>query len=336
MAPPWKKSSIRQATKKRPSQPTNWTPRDDFILIYAAQQRTRSLDHVAGRMKFSRHFTERDIKRRWRTLLFDSTSAIDASKKVTPVQSQYTGVAAWTQSEDQILTALHIPSTAVLSDTHFQYILDLHRTQFHYSRTARELALRYHHIFGASLRGTRDLVADGGTDFYTLESQVFSLKGEKNGSKETLDGEELATTCYAEVEQSQQNDMLIMETVHQLENDKRDTKFLALLRGIMLRHPMKTKEIVLGRGTPSNRVDVNLCAESSTSKISRRQAIIKLKCDGEFYICNIGKCVIFINGHPVFTGRKKRLCDDCLIEISSLRFVFESKPFWKKIKSQLF
>jgi len=64
---------------------------------------------------------------------------------------------------------------------------------------------------------------------------------------------------------------------------------------------------------------------------------LKLKRDGEFYLKNVGKREIYINGKPVESGEKRRLIDNCLIEICELRFIFEiNKSLWNKIRKQLF
>jgi hypothetical protein len=78
-------------------------------------------------------------------------------------------------------------------------------------------------------------------------------------------------------------------------------------------------------------VDVDLLSEApGDTKISRKQvfvfvlqshyfqAFIKLKSNGFFYIKNIGKAGVFVNGKPVETGKKKRLTDCCLVEVGRI------------------
>lgn len=69
-------------------------------------------------------------------------------------------------------------------------------------------------------------------------------------------------------------------------------------------------------------MDVDLKLEGPAWKISRRQGIIKLRNSGEFYIANEGKRCIFVNGKPVRCGNKVRLCNNSVLEIAGLKFVF--------------
>lgn len=54
------------------------------------------------------------------------------------------------------------------------------------------------------------------------------------------------------------------------ERDK-DPRVMAVIRGRKLRYAMKTKEVLLGRETVANVVDVNLLEEAYNTKISRKQ-----------------------------------------------------------------
>lgn len=47
------------------------------------------------------------------------------------------------------------------------------------------------------------------------------------------------------------------------------------------------------------------------------KAIIKLKSDGEFYLKNIGKSLVFVNGKPITTGYMKRVDNNSLIEVGN-------------------
>jgi hypothetical protein len=48
------------------------------------------------------------------------------------------------------------------------------------------------------------------------------------------------------------------------------------------------------------------------------QAVIKLKRDGEFYVHNIGRATMFVNGRPVLTGKRMHLTHCCLVEVRPL------------------
>lgn len=67
---------------------------------------------------------------------------------------------------------------------------------------------------------------------------------------------------------------------------------------------------------------MDLSLEGPAWKISRKQGVIKLKNNGDFFIANEGRRPIYIDGRPVLCGSKWRLSNNSVVEIASLRFVF--------------
>ena len=57
-----------------------------------------------------------------------------------------------------------------------------------------------------------------------------------------------------------------------------------LLRGRLVRYLIRSREIAVGRGAQEQTVDEDLPLEGPASKVSRRQAFIKLINSGEFYL----------------------------------------------------
>ncbi|KAI3451023.1 hypothetical protein Pfo_007688 [Paulownia fortunei] len=98
---------------------------------------------------------------------------------------------------------------------------------------------------------------------------------------------------------------------------------LAILYGRHLRHYMRKPEVLLGRSTDDVDVDIDLRKEGRANKISRRQAIIKMEADGSFFLKNLGKSSVSVNGMTVATGQLLNLSSSCLIEIKGMSFVFE-------------
>lgn len=97
----------------------------------------------------------------------------------------------------------------------------------------------------------------------------------------------------------------------------------AILYGRHLKYFIKKNEVSIGRETLENIVDIDLSKEGRANKVSRRQAAIKLKEDGLFYLENYGKHVISVNSHNIASGQCIRLSSNCLIEIGGMRFIFE-------------
>ena len=74
-------------------------------------------------------------------------------------------------------------------------------------------------------------------------------------------------------------------------------------------------QITVGRSTADNHVDVDLSLEGPAWKISRRQAVIKLRSDGEYCVINEGRRPLYIDGKPVVLGTKARLHHNSTFEV---------------------
>ncbi|KAL8123240.1 uncharacterized protein LOC141717409 isoform X2 [Apium graveolens] len=98
---------------------------------------------------------------------------------------------------------------------------------------------------------------------------------------------------------------------------------LAFLYGRHLKHYIKKPEVLLGRSTNDVDVDIDLRKEGRANKISRRQATIKMETNGSFFLKNLGKSSISVNGKAVASEQSMRLSSSCLIEIKGMSFIFE-------------
>ena len=78
--------------------------------------------------------------------------------------------------------------------------------------------------------------------------------------------------------------------------------------------------------TDDQKVDVDLTEEGNASKVSRQQAFIKLRWNGEFVLRNVGKRNIMINNVAVESGRRAALAPHSLIEVGGLRLMFLPNP----------
>uniref|UniRef100_A0A1J3IGP9 Microspherule protein 1 n=1 Tax=Noccaea caerulescens TaxID=107243 RepID=A0A1J3IGP9_NOCCA len=98
----------------------------------------------------------------------------------------------------------------------------------------------------------------------------------------------------------------------------------AVLYGRYSKHYIKKPEVLVGRSTEDLSVDIDLGREKRGSKISRRQAIIRLGDDGSFHMKNLGKYSISVNEKEVDPGQTLILKSDCLVEIRGMPFIFET------------
>uniref|UniRef100_A0A6M2EXP5 FHA domain-containing protein n=1 Tax=Populus davidiana TaxID=266767 RepID=A0A6M2EXP5_9ROSI len=108
---------------------------------------------------------------------------------------------------------------------------------------------------------------------------------------------------------------------------------LAVLYGRHLKHYIKDTEVMLGRATEDMDVDIDLGREGPANKISRRQALIKMEGDGSFFLKNLGKNPMFLNGKELASGQSMGLRSSSLIEIREMAFVFEVNS--KSVKRHL-
>ncbi|KAJ0255336.1 Forkhead-associated [Hirschfeldia incana] len=107
----------------------------------------------------------------------------------------------------------------------------------------------------------------------------------------------------------------------------------AVLYGRYSKHYIKKPEVLVGRSTEDLSVDIDLGREKRGSKISRRQAIIRLGDDGSFHMKNLGKYAISVNEKEVDPGQSIILKSDCLLEIRGMPFIFETNQ--KRMKEYL-
>lgn len=118
-------------------------------------------------------------------------------------------------------------------------------------------------------------------------------------------------------------------------------------------------QVLLGRMTLDNVVDIDLGKEGRANKVSRRQvrslfdyvsccdqagssrlskhlkwlcfqATIRLKEDGVFYLKNLGRRDLSVNNIPIASGQHAMLGSNCLIEVSACFELIDNKqPFFK-------
>ncbi|ESW28094.1 hypothetical protein PHAVU_003G258600 [Phaseolus vulgaris] len=101
---------------------------------------------------------------------------------------------------------------------------------------------------------------------------------------------------------------------------------LAIVYGRILKEYIRKSKVILGRATNDVHVDIDLGkeGEEAATKISRRQALIKLDADGSFILKNLGKRSIFLNGKEIATGQARGLGASSVIEIRGISLIFET------------
>ncbi|XP_071822195.1 microspherule protein 1-like isoform X1 [Apostichopus japonicus] len=329
-------SSSKRSKKSRSSAPSikelgRWRPEDDLALISAVQQ-TNDLEAVYQGVKFSKHFSMREVEERWYSLLYDqtvSTLAQQAMRTLHPdIKTQVLAKALFSEDEEKLLAKIGTGSQPTLKT--FQDLITKNVTIFHPSRTAKSL-----HSYWLLMKQYH-LLPDQSVQPMPKGDQVLKF----SDAEDLLEDNQLQDPRDDILEQElDQFDRRQKRQIQQLENEipkwtvmvenvtgvaapEFDGQTLAVLRGRLVRYLMRSKEITLGRTSKDNSIDVDLSLEGPASKVSRKQGLIKLKNNGDFYIANEGKRPIYIEGKPVMNNQRCKLNNNAVVEIAGLRFIF--------------
>lgn len=308
-----------------------WKPIDDLALIIGIQQ-TNDLRMVHRGTKFSCKFTVQEMQSRWYSLLYEepiSRIAVAAMRNLHPelvesVQSK----ALYTTHEEDLLGTIKSTDNPTLET--FQELLDKNASIFYPARTAKSLYNHWQLMKQYCLlpdQTVKPLANDDLLSFSDAEDTIID--------SELIDHKDEALEIELALA-----DRRNKREIRQLENEltrwavlvdsltgigftpEFDNQTLAVLRGRLVRYLMRSKEITFGRNSKDITVDVDLTLEGPAYKISRKQGTIKLRSNGDFFISNEGKRPLYIDGVPLLQGNKSRLNNNCVVEISGLRFVF--------------
>uniref|UniRef100_A0A8C6SC60 Microspherule protein 1 n=1 Tax=Neogobius melanostomus TaxID=47308 RepID=A0A8C6SC60_9GOBI len=295
-----------------------WKPTDDLLLINAVLQ-TTDLTSVHLGVKFSCRFTLREIKERWYSLLYDpviSKLAWQAMRQLHPeaiaaIQSK----ALFSQNEEALLSKIGSTSQPKLDV--FQDVLNKHPGVFHPSRTPKSLLVHWQLLKQYYLLDDQSVQplpkGDQILNFSDAEQMIDDAKL-KESRDDVLENELMVSDRHQkreirQLEQELPRWQVLVDNITGMSMPDFDNQTLAALRGRMVRYLMRSREITLGRATKDKQIDVDLSLEGPAWKISRKQGIIKLKNNGDFFIVNEGRRPIYIDGRPVYL-------------IAGLRFVF--------------
>jgi len=315
---------------------SRWKPTDDLSLVTAVSQ-TRDLAAVFRGVKFSCHFSLSEIQERWYTLLYDpviSPLAVQAIRNL-PVEivQKVTSATPFSPEEEAAIAASGLKSTATAGLEEMEKLLSSHAAVFHPSRTGKALLTHWQYMRQYNLLPDQTVqpLPKGDShqhilNFHDGEEQVVDgelidpVDGMLNHELSVVDRQAKREIRRLENEVSKWQ--LVVEQVTGQATPEFDSQTLAVLRGRLVRYLMRSREISVGRATKDQTVDVDLTLEGPATKVSRRQAIIKLRNSGEFHIANEGSRPVLVNGKPVLTGDKARLSNNTVVEFCNLRFVF--------------
>ncbi|GLV44779.1 Reduction in Cnn dots 5 [Carabus blaptoides fortunei] len=316
-----------------------WKPSDDLALIIGVQQ-TNDLRTVYLGTKFSCRFTVQELQQRWYALLYDqavSRVAVAAMRNLHPdMIATVQDKALWSSQEEQLLasvkSAVSVRQSSPAPLSAFEELLTKHPDVFYPSRTPKSLqrhwlTLRMYHLLpDQSIAPLPSTDHPAVLAFHDAEDAIQDSELQES-LDESLDREiRLAQRKSAFEIRHLENEIgrwhVLVDSVTGASPGDLDNQTLAVLRGRLVRYLMRSREISIGRSTKAHIVDVDLSLEGPAWKISRRQATLRLRNTGEFYLSSEGKRPIFVDGRPILSGNKVRLYNNSIVEIASLRFIF--------------
>ncbi|XP_028567772.1 microspherule protein 1 isoform X2 [Lacerta agilis] len=296
------------------------------------KKKTNDLTSVHLGVKFSCRFNLREIQERWYALLYDpviSKLSCQAMRQLHPeaIASMQSKV-LFSKAEEQLLSKVGSTSQPTL-DT-FQDLLHKHPEVFYPSRTAKVLQTHWQLMKQYYLLDDQTVQplpkGDQVLNFSDAEDMIDDSKL-KDVRDEVLEHELTVADRrqkreIRQLEQELHKWQVLVDSITGMSSPDFDNQTLAVLRGRMVRYLMRSREITLGRATKDNQIDVDLALEGPAWKISRKQGVIKLKNNGDFFLANEGRRPIYVDGRPVLCGSKWKLSNNSVVEIASLRFVF--------------
>jgi len=278
----------------------SWSVQDDLLLLHCVESGASLAALAAGAVTFSRPFSEAELGARWSALLYDRAASSAAV-------ARWQGVALQPQPPPQ-------PGGEV-------------RELLAAARAARRAA------------GAEGVPADEAEATFSEVRMPTTAAPRRASPAPQLDEALLRLTpaealrappglgaeARAEARRARRRDralLLALERGTRAAADRRLRGALAELRGSAARFALRKPEALVGRGTEEQRVDVDLSREGNASKVSRQHAFLQLRRDGRWYVRNVGRRQLLVDGAAVETGERALLPPACLLEIGGLRLTF--------------
>lgn len=291
----------------------DWPASDDFLLREAVEAGAALGAIARGILPFSQPRTREEITARWRALLYDASVALPAARRM----AQY---------------ALDAKPRVAPLPTGEEF-----RAQF--AAFAKRASSGAANAGGGEVDSSgKDLVAnekkeqedvsnDRGVPlppFADAEAAVFHMPPLPSAAQVDRGASRRARLALAASLRKIRRLEASAQAATARAASARDA--VGVLQGSNKTFYLKKRETALGRSTDDQKVDVDLSEEGNATKVSRQQAFVKLRWNGEFCLRNVGRRPVWINGVAVESGQRARLASHALIEVGGMRLLFFPNP----------
>jgi hypothetical protein len=295
----------------------DWPASDDFLLREAVEAGAALGAIARGILPFSQPRTREEITARWRALLYDARVALPAARRMA------------------------------------RYALDA-KPRVAPLPTSPEFRAQFEAAAGRAAPEATEVDSTRGTDAMDADTKTKETKAkpgeEEEGGRNAKSPPRFADAEAAVLEMpplpsAAQTDpgarrkakaalAGALRKIRRLEASAQAATARAasardavgVLQGLNATFYLKKRETAVGRSTEDQRVDVDLSEEGNATKVSRQQAFVKLRWNGEFCLRNVGRRPVWINGVAVESGRRARLASHALIEVGGMRLLFFPNP----------
>ena len=296
----------------------DWPASDDFLLREAVEAGAALGAIARGILPFSQPRTREEITARWRALLYDASVALPAARRMA------------------------------------QYALDA-KPRVAPLPTAEEFRAQFAAFARRASSGAGNAGGGGGGEVDSSGKETTKEEEEEDVSNDRGVGPAVPLQPFADAEAAVFH-MPPLPSAAQMDPSARRRARSALaaslrkirrleasaqaataraasardavgvLQGSNATFYLKKRETALGRSTDDQKVDVDLSEEGNATKVSRQQAFVKLRWNGEFCLRNVGRRPVWINGVAVESGQRARLASHALIEVGGMRLLFFPNP----------
>uniref|UniRef100_A0A5S6QWU9 MCRS_N domain-containing protein n=1 Tax=Trichuris muris TaxID=70415 RepID=A0A5S6QWU9_TRIMR len=291
-----------------------WQPTDDLALICAVEW-TNDLLAVHRLVTFSSKFSLAEIESRWHDLLYDPVTSRFAQERMQSLKPEVVkeieSSTPFSDTENRCLASMS--STVQPSSEACASAIEKHRDVFFHGRTPASLQKQWLTLKQYDL--LEDYRKDGSLPIDHRANPAFGAIPFSSGAMFNAD----VLVSRTDAERSK-----LPVAIEHLPGPRWSAppSTLAVLRGRVVQYLIRSPEVVVGHGGMYPFFGVDLSYEGPCWKIGQRQAVIRWRTTGEWWLSNEGQTPMTVDGLPCVGGAKAKLSNNSVVEIAQIRLLF--------------